>query len=135
MVGLVCVRILPGARNPLSSKHEKARAVYQTVRALLLPLAHNLTVHLPLFLRKPLDQDNHGVTHHEVGVLMPVGVIAHADGAVGQIAEHAAAVLPGDGSVPAAAHGVALLRAIEGVRLGGTPPADRGWRCTAAPAG
>ena len=93
MVGLVCVRILPEARNPLSSKHEKARAVYQTVRALLLPLAHNLTVHLPLFLRKPLDQDNHGVTHHEVGVLMPVGVIAHADGAVGQIAEHAAAMV------------------------------------------
>ena len=85
----------------------------------MLPLAHDFAVYLPLFLRKPLDQNNHGVAHHEVGILVLVGVVAHADGAVGQIAEHAAAVFPGDGGVPAAAHGVALLRAVEGVRLGG----------------
>lgn len=85
----------------------------------MLPLAHDLAVHLPLFLRKPLDQDNYGVTHHEVGVLVLVGVVAHTDSAVGQVAEHAAAVLPGDGGVPAAADRVALLRAVEGIGLGG----------------
>lgn len=90
------------------------------VRAVvLLPLAHNLAIHLPLFRLEPLDHDDHGVAHHEVGVLVLVGVVAHADGAVGQIAEHAAAVLAGDGGVPAAVHGVALLRTVEGIGLGG----------------
>ena len=41
------------------------------------------------------------------------------DSAIGQVAEHAAAVLPGDGGVPAAADRVALLRAVEGIGLGG----------------
>ena len=86
------------------------------VRAVdLSPFAHNLPVHLPLFHLKPLDHDNHGVAHHEVGVLVLVGVAAHADGTVGQVAEHAAAVLAGDGGIPAAAHGVALFRAVKGL--------------------
>ena len=50
---------------------------------------------------------------------MLVGVVAHTDSAVGQVAEHAAAIFPGDGGVPAAAYGVALLRAVEGIGLGG----------------
>ena len=92
---------------------------------------------------------------------MLIGVVAHADGAVGQITEHAAAVLPGDDGGTAAADRVSLLCAVKGVGLGGfyrnlkivllrvesgnnavqllagggTPPAGRGWQCTAAPAG
>ena len=54
----------------------------------------------------------------ELGVLVLIGVVAHTDRAVGQIAEHPAPVLPGDHRIAAAAHGMALLRALKGIGLG-----------------
>ena len=103
----------------IAQKYVKVAPNFKSPGPFCLPLTHDFPVHLPLFLRKPLNQDNHGVAHHEVGVLVLVGVVAHTDSAVGQVAEHAAAVLPGDGGIPAAADGVTLLCAVEGVGLGG----------------
>lgn len=98
-------------------EHKKAHTAIKTVRALPLPLAHDLAVHLPFLFLKPLDQDDHSVAHHEVGLLVLVGVAAHADGSIGKVAEHAAAVLSGDSGVPAAAYRVALFRSISPVSL------------------
>ncbi len=43
---------------------------------------------------------------------MLVGVVAHADGAVRQVAEYAPAVFSGDGGIPAAAN--LMLRLLRG---------------------
>lgn len=42
------------------------------------------------FLRIPLNHQDYSVSHQEVGVLMLIGVAAHAHGPVWEIAEHAA---------------------------------------------
>ena len=55
----------------------------------------------------PLHHQDHSVAHQEVRILMLVGVVAHADGAIGQIAEHAAAVFSGDDRLPPAARRMA----------------------------
>ena len=48
---------------------------------------------------------------------MVIGVAAHADRPIRQIAEHSAAVLPGNGSLSPAAHGMTQFCALKGVRL------------------
>lgn len=48
---------------------------------------------------------------------MLIGVVAHANRAVRQIAEHAASILAGDHGQPPGAHGMALFGAVEGVRF------------------
>ena len=57
-----------------------------------LPLAHDLAVHLELFILVALYDQHNILTHHEVGVLMLIGIVAHADHTIGQVAEYTAAV-------------------------------------------
>ena len=108
----------PGMRKFPQSKQKRGPHRYQTVRALPLPLTHNLSVHLPFAFLKPLDQDNHSVAHHKVGVLVLIGVAAHTDSAIGQVAKYPTAIFPSNSGIAAAADRVALFRAIKGIGLG-----------------
>ena len=83
------------------------------VSRVISPLTQNLPVHLPLVRIVPLDCQDHSIAHLEIGILVLVGVAAHTDGPVGQIAEHTAAILPGDDGLPPAAYRMAEFRALE----------------------
>ena len=85
--------------------------------AAVLPLAHDLSEHLKFFIIIALHDQHHIFPHHEIGVLMLVGVVAHTDHAVGQIAENTTAVLAGDDRKASAAYRMALLRSKEGIGL------------------
>ena len=62
------------------------------------PLAHDFSEHLKLFIIIALYDQHHILSHHEVGVIMLVRVVAHTDRTVRKIAEHAATILTGDHS-------------------------------------
>ncbi len=84
-----------------------------TVGWTISPLTQNLSVHLPLIRIIPLHRQDHSIPYLEIGILVLVGVAAHTDGPVGQIAEHTAAILPGDDGLPPAAYRMAEFRALE----------------------
>ena len=84
----------------------------------MLPLAHDFAIHLPFFRLKPLDHNDYSVAHHEVRVLVLIGVVAHADSAIGQVAKYPTAIFPSNSGIAAAADRVALFRAIKGIGLG-----------------
>ena len=46
---------------------------------------------------------------------MLVGIPAHAHGSIRKVAEYATAIFPGNNRLPAAAYGMAQLRALKGV--------------------
>lgn len=75
--------------------------------AAVLPLAHDLSEHLKFFIIIALHDQHHIFPHHEIGVLMLVGVITHAHGPIREIAKHAA-VFAGDHGLPSAADGMPL---------------------------
>ena len=54
------------------------------------PLAHDLAVHLELFMIVALHHQHDVLANHEVRILVLIGVVAHAHGPVWEIAEHAA---------------------------------------------
>ena len=85
--------------------------------AAVSPLAHDFSKHLKLFIIVALYDQHHILPHHEVGILVLIGVVAHTDHAVGQVAEHAAAILAGDDRKASATYRMALLRSKEGIGL------------------
>mgnify|MGYP000933494362 CR=1 FL=1 len=85
--------------------------------AAVSPLAHDFSKHLKLFIIVALYDQHHILPHHEVGILVLIGVVAHTDHAVGQVAEHAAAILTGDDREASATYRMALLRSKEGIGL------------------
>lgn len=56
------------------------------------PLAHDLAVHLELFLIVALHHQHDTLAYHEVCILVLIGVVAHAGHAVREVAENAAAI-------------------------------------------
>ncbi len=75
----------------------------------LIPSHRNLSVHSPLLCIKPLHRQDHGVAHHKVRVLVVVNIVAHTNGAIGEIAKHTATILSDNSCLPAAAYRVAKL--------------------------
>lgn len=60
------------------------------------PLAHDLAVHLELFLIVALHHQHDVLAHHEVRILVLIGVVAHAGHTVREVAENTSAVFAGD---------------------------------------
>ena len=54
------------------------------------PLAHDLAVHLELFLIVALHHQHDVLAHHEVRILVLIGVVTHTGHAIREVAEHAA---------------------------------------------
>ena len=79
------------------------------------PLAHDLAVHLELFLIVALHHQHDVLAHHEVRILVLIGVVTHTGNAIREVAEHAAAIFSGDHRKAAGAYRVTLLRTKEGV--------------------
>ena len=79
------------------------------------PLAHDLAVHLELFMIVALHHQHNMLAYHEVCILVLIGVVTHTGHAVREVAENAAALFAGDHRKAAGAYGVALLRTKEGV--------------------
>lgn len=81
------------------------------------PLAHDLSVHLELFVFVALYDQHDVLTNHEVSVLMLIGVVTHTDHAIRQITEHAATILARNHSKAPGANGMTLLCPKEGIDL------------------
>lgn len=62
----------------------------------LLPLAHDLAVHLEFFMIVALHHQHDMLTYHEVCILVLIGVVAHAGHTVREVAENTSAVFAGD---------------------------------------
>ena len=78
------------------------------------PLAHDLAVHLELFLIVALHHQHDVLAHHEVRILVLIGVVTHTGNAIREVAEHAAETLSGYNRKAAGAFRVMLLRTKEG---------------------
>ena len=72
----------------------------------ILTLAHYLSVHLLFHIVIPLYDQHYMVAYNKVGILMLVGVIAHAHGIIRQVAEHASAIFAGDHCQPLRIYGM-----------------------------
>ena len=82
-----------------------------------LPLGHDLSIDLFLFILIPVNNQNYIVIHTEVLVAMLVGIVAHDDSAIRQIAEDTAAVFSCNDTIASAADGMADLHAFKRIAL------------------